>query len=748
MTLSETHVRLLSKGLKFTPTPQSNLQDLEKDIKEFSRRLRLQEKHFKEEDILDDMDTCEMDPPLVRNNTNYNPPPNRNKLLDNCIDTLMKTSQDLDILDIKPTKNNLSHSERKALGELKNNPDIIIKQADKGGAICIMDKEFYASKIQELLQDQNTYKVIENEDRKTTLKIKKLVNKYSHCLKEEEKDFLLRFDSKGSNLYGLPKIHKSKLIKEAIESQNADQIIIKSPDDLKFRPIVAGPVCPTSRLSQLIDCIIKDLPQDTKSYVRDDIHFLSKLERSLPESQQHLLATFDVESLYTNIDHELGIKAIKYWINKLGNKIASRFTEDFICDAIRIVLENNTFHFDNKFYLQIKGTAMGTKMAPTYANLVLAYLEETLYENLRNTFGSDYSKYIESHFLRYLDDCFIVWPTKWNIDDLDKELNHLHPSLHFTKETSEHELPFLDILVLLKDGKIETDVYYKPTDTHQYLYYNSCHPRHTKNSIPYSQARRLCTIIDDDQKRDERLEEMKHFFIERGYPLPLIINGIDRAKSIPKESLRQAKPKTPCNTLPFVFTHNPRNPNMTPIIKSTLDILKTDKRMKKVLTAATYVTSRRQPPNLSSMLTRARFTMTSNTPTGSSSKCGDLRCRTCPFIQEGETINITSTGRDFRIKTHMNCKSQNVLYIITCQGCKLQYVGMTNDRLIARIRVHKQQINDPNYTVLGVSKHIAECSSGKFLVTPFFKISSVKNQGLIKEQYFIDVFRPALNGTR
>ena len=70
----------------------------------------------------------------------------------------------------------------------------------------------------------------------------------------------------------------------------------------------------------------------------------------------------------------------------------------------------------------------------------------------------------------------------------------------------------------------------------------------------------------------------------------------------------------------------------------------------------------------------------------------------------------------------MNCKSKNVLYIVTCQGCKEQYVGMTNDTLAARVRVHKQHINSPQYRKLGVSKHIDECSNLKlkFTITPFF----------------------------
>ena len=754
-TLTDAQVNLLKKGLKFTPTPKGNIPEIETDVREFCRRLRLKENFFEDDDLKSSENESQPETPLdspekpmVRNNSNWNPRPRRNDLLDSCIDTLTKSARQLGSHNIKSCKDNLSKQERQALQQLQNNTNIVIKEADKGGALCIMDSTFYATKMSEMLQDDTTYKQIEDaENKKVISKIRKLTEQYQHCLMTEEIEYLIQFEYKESNLYGLPKIHKSQTIKNAINQQNSEYISVISPVDLKFRPIVAGPVSPTSRLSHLVDCIIKSLPQHTKSFVRDDIHFLSRLQRTLPKDQSHVLVTLDVESLYTNIDKDLGIKAIRYWVRKLKDKVNARFSEDFICDAIKIVLEHNTFHFDDKHYLQIKGTAMGTKMAPTYANLVLAYLEDQLYEKLYKNCGQEYGKYIENHFLRYLDDCFIVWPTsKWSLEEFTTELNNLHPNLNFTQECNSSQIAFLDILVQLENNIITTDIFYKTTDTHQYLPFDSCHPRHTKHSIPYSQARRLCTIIDDEVIRDQRLEEMKHFFVERGYPPGLVDNGIQRAKQIPQSTLRLKKTKIEENVLPYVSTHNPCNPDMAPLVTSTLNVLKSDARMKKVLASTKYITSKRQPQNLRRILTKACFKSATNSE-GGSKKCGDKRCGTCPHIQETEWINITTTGQKFKIKTPMNCKSKNVLYIITCKGCREQYVGMTNDTLCARVRVHKQHIRSPQYRKLGVSKHISECSSTepKFNITPFFKISASKTHGLIKEEMFIKQFQPSLN---
>ncbi len=90
-------------------------------------------------------------------------------------------------------------------------------------------------------------------------------------------------------------------------------------------------------------------------------------------------------------------------------------------------------------------------------------------------------------------------------------LNNLHPDINFTKECSKNEQPFLDVLVKQIAGKIHTDIYYKPTDSKQYLLFDSCHPRHTKTSIPFSLARRLKTIISDDNILQKRFGELQTF---------------------------------------------------------------------------------------------------------------------------------------------------------------------------------------------------------------------------------------------
>ena len=76
---------------------------------------------------------------------------------------------------------------------------------------------------------------------------------------------------------------------------------------------------------------------------------------------------------------------------------------------MRLVLENNFFSFEDQVYFHTSGTAMGTKMAPTYAILVMGYLETKLYVKVKELFNNDVANIIQERWTRYIDDCFLIW---------------------------------------------------------------------------------------------------------------------------------------------------------------------------------------------------------------------------------------------------------------------------------------------------------------------------------------------------
>merc|ERR1711867_331328 len=55
----------------------------------------------------------------------------------------------------------------------------------------------------------------------------------------------------------------------------------------------------------------------------------------------------------------------------------SQFQIDDIIALIRMVLTNNCFQYQNLFFKQVRGTAMGSPFAPAYANIFMAHLWKT-----------------------------------------------------------------------------------------------------------------------------------------------------------------------------------------------------------------------------------------------------------------------------------------------------------------------------------------------------------------------------------
>ena len=151
-------------------------------------------------------------------------------------------------------------------------------------------------------------------------------------------------------------------------------------------------------------------------------------------------------------------------------------------------------------------------------------------------------------------------------------------------EKNNEKLPLLDIL-LCKEGKeLHTDIFYKETDTHQYLNFNSCHPKRTKYNNPYALARWICCIISKPEVKEKRLSELRKFLRKQNYPKHLISNGTERAITLTTAWLRSPKERTEHKAaLSLIIKHYPNNPEITRKIKQDLKFLKNCRRMKCIL---------------------------------------------------------------------------------------------------------------------------------------------------------------------
>ena len=109
--------------------------------------------------------------------------------------------------------------------------------------------------------------------------------------------------------------------------------------------------------------------------------------------------------------------------------------------------------------------------------------------------------------------------------------------MKFTSTDSENKAEFLDVHILNENGQLETDMFAKSTDTHQYLHSKSCHRFHTKAGIPYGQALRLRRIVSNETKFESRCSDLRSWLVKRGFEGKMVDEQIDKAKSLNRETL-------------------------------------------------------------------------------------------------------------------------------------------------------------------------------------------------------------------
>ena len=113
------------------------------------------------------------------------------------------------------------------------------------------------------------------------------------------------------------------------------------------------------------------------TFLKDTTDLLQHLAKIKPTANTRIIS-LDVTSLYPNIPQRLGITSIR----TVGAALDPGADYTIVADLAQLVLENNIFKFNGDHYMQTQGTAMGTGMAPAYANIFMYTIEEKIIEQL------------------------------------------------------------------------------------------------------------------------------------------------------------------------------------------------------------------------------------------------------------------------------------------------------------------------------------------------------------------------------
>jgi hypothetical protein len=498
-------LRTLRKGLSFVPMPTYSCHiyftsAVQNSLNNYFRLLRLRW-NFRYKNNNEDQRSL-LNKKLYIKNLAYQPPSGSIAL-----ETYISKTQTLInsvISNISScSHSNISTNDMKIIYAMSARPDIVLAKADKNLGIVLMNTNDYKDECYRHLLDTNTYVELSSDNAiHQTLFFFDLQNSLMlsyPTIFEKHRNYLTINQNNWNfaNFYLLMKIHKKPIL---------------------GRPIIASCTWATTALSKWIDFTLRPIISKIPTILRDTISLIKQLEINTFPSNIYLVS-LDVKNMYPSIP-------IMDGINRVCN-IASRFldttTLKALKNALELVLNNNICNFENRYFHQKCGTAMGTPSAPNYANLFMADLEETFIQTWTNLGLLLYQ--------RFLDDIFGIFACSF--DDVNKfieNFNNLHPSIKVSGIISSSNIDFLDLHIFKgsrfkSDSKLDINLFTKPMNQFLYLPFTSFHPGANKKGFIIGELTRYirnCSSYEDFITMKLRFTEKLRY---RGFPLSFIQNA-------------------------------------------------------------------------------------------------------------------------------------------------------------------------------------------------------------------------------
>ena len=567
---------------------------------------------------------------------------------------------------------------------------------DKGSSFVKMRKDQYIQAGNSELSKNRYYEEI-NEDPCKVIKERNDVIVDAMIMNDEIPlkvgEFLKDGKSELPKFYHILKTHK---IPTTIE--NPEEWL--ETNGFPIRGIVSGCNSPTERLGGFVDHFLQDGMKNLESYLKDTKHTLqiiSDINDRVNNGEISLngvaLVSLDLESMYTNMTEELGTSACREYLESRSFQQDGEesVSSNSILTALNLCLKNNVLEFNDRLFKQISGVGTGAKFAPTYACLGAGKFEEIMFKS-----NHEFLEKIIA-WKRFIDDVLMLFKGSENqCKQFVNWMNSLIPGvIKFKYEFSFEKVVFLDLEIFIEDNQLKTNLFVKPSNKQIYLDFDSNHPEHCKQSIPYSQALRVVERCSSVENRDLHLSNLRDKLEKRNYPTDLVSKQFEKAKEKDRKGLifqKRRKKDKKDGKVRLMFTHNRANPPIHQWVRDCKKQLFRNDQAKEL--GERIQIGMRQPKNLQRLVGGYKSgsrRMENPPPDAGCAKCH--KCKVvCPVLKEGSNFQSKNTSKKYKIKQKLTCDSDWLVYLVTCKKCGGQYVGKSKTSFKKRHSNHKVEI--------------------------------------------------------
>ena len=212
----------------------------------------------------------------------------------------------------------------------------------------------------------------------------------------------------------------------------------------------------------------------------------------------------DVDALFTNIPLDETIDICVKKLFKTPDTLVKEISKNDFRVLLNLATKESFFTFNNKFFIQADGVAMGSPPGPILANIFLSYYEE-------NWFNKCPIEFKPCFYRRYVDDIFVLFESSESADSFRKYMSSKHQNINFTVEKENvGSLSFLDVKICRKNGKFVTSVYRKPTFSGVFTSYESFIPTYQERVLLHTLLHKIFSIYCDFKTFHFEIDHLKN----------------------------------------------------------------------------------------------------------------------------------------------------------------------------------------------------------------------------------------------
>lgn len=318
------------------------------------------------------------------------------------------------------------------------------------------------------------------------------------------------------------------------------------------RPIISSVGSVAYRLSKwLVQVLSPVVGSISNSHITNNLDLVNKLS-SLKLNYDFKLVSFDVTALFTRVP----VDDLLSFLRDLLPRYNLTLPTNTIIELIKLCIKDNYFSFNDSFYKQTFGMAMGNPLSPVLSNLYMECFETNILPRI-----------LPSNLLwyRYVDDILCLWPVNHDETDFLNQINSLVPSIKFTIENEVNGvLPFLDIMIHRIGRSFKFNVYRKPTNVCSYVHFYSNHHVQVKRAVfsgMFLRALRVCS----PEFFDEEIANIFEIGKKLKYPKSILDLAFGQAKRTFYKQTTKSKPELK-NSL--VLPYSEGLVNLAPALKN------------------------------------------------------------------------------------------------------------------------------------------------------------------------------------